>query len=336
MKRKHIGLGGIVPLFVAMATAGAALDGSFIQLHRGKADRTTEEWRTDFQHIKALGGDRVIVQWTAEEPVLYFGADTNILRGMTEVYPVLERIFEAAEAENISVVLGLQHHPEFWDQIKSRDKVIQDFFRIRKARNRQLQLVLLNNFGDRTSWTGYYLPDEIDDLTWRSPNKKKLIHGYLRAMAGILRENDPDRTIAVSSFFRGRTVPKRMAEDLMDILSDTGIDYLLVQDGVGVGDPPLAYVPLYYEVLARTWASESAAGRDLPALWGVLEAFKQTSGPDEPFTAVPAPPERLREQVEEARPFFDRLILFTFEDYLQPDLGHAATAAFESLRAITD
>ncbi len=249
------------------------------------------------------------------------------------MYPVLERILDAAEAENMSVVLGLQHHPEYWDQIKGREKVIRDFFRVRRARNERLQHALLQAFGNREAWTGYYIPDEIDDLTWRTPEMRELIHTYLRAMTGLLRENDPDRFIAVSAFFRGRTAPDRVAEDLLDIMAGTDIDILLVQDGIGVGDPPLPYVPTYYEALTRTWTSESAGERGpLPALWCVIEAFKQISEPDEPFSAEPPAPDRLQEQIEAARPYFERLILFTFDDYLHPERGDEARKGFQALR----
>jgi hypothetical protein len=66
----------------------AEIAGSFIQLNRDKAARTVEDWRGDFRQIKSMGGDTLIVQWSAEEPVLYFEADG--LRGFTETYPVLE------------------------------------------------------------------------------------------------------------------------------------------------------------------------------------------------------------------------------------------------------
>ena len=341
-------------LMISATTAYADIAGSFIQLHRGKADRTVNEWREDFQQIKVLGGDTVIVQWTAEQPVLYFdpsrggrmsspgvagdepiplSRDTaDHLRGMEEVYPVVERIFVAAEKEGMTLMLGLQHHPEYWDQIKGREKVVRDFFRVRMARNESLQRTLLEAFGDRAVWTGYYIPDEVDDSTWRARDMSKLVRTYVHTMASILRDNDPERSIAISAFFRGRTDPDRVAENFMDIMAGSEIDYLLLQDGVGVGDPPLPYVHLYYEAFNRKWTPEGAGERGaLPELWCVVETFEQTSGPDEPFVAVPAPAERLRGQVHVAQSYFPRLILFTYGNYLRPDLGPEAREAFEAI-----
>ena len=306
------------------ASAWAEISGSFIQLHRGKTERTVEEWRADFKGIKALGGTMLIVQWVAEEPVLFFEPDNrNSLPEMDEAYPVLERIFEAAESEGMELILGLQHHPEYWDQIKGREKVIRDFFRIRMARNHRLQQALLHAFGDRSTWTGYYIPDEIDDFTWRGPSMAALMRDYLQQMTAILRENDPGRSVSVSAFFRGRTAPDYVVENFAAILADTGIDYLMLQDGVGVGEPPLAYVHLFYQAFADHWGSDQQAEHlPLPALWGVIETFEQVSGPDQPFVAVGASADRIQEQISVAQPFFDRLILFTFDDYI--DLANSA------------
>lgn len=303
-------------VLLAAASANAMIDGSFIQLHRGKVDRTVQDWRADLSTLRRHQADTVIIQWSAEEPVVYFEAEDATLPGLTETYSTIERILEAAEAEGMSVLIGLQHHPEYWEQIKGREKVIRDFFRLRMARNERLQRSLLQTFGNRRAWTGYYIPDEVDDLTWRDPAMQAIMHDYLRRMAAILRRNDDGRTIAVSSFFRGRTSPERMTENLMAMLGDSGIDILLVQDGIGTGDPPLEYAPLYYDVLGKAWKVDDGDRQiQLPALWCVIETFRQTSGMDEPFTAEPASPERVKKQIEAARPHFERLVIFTYDDY---------------------
>lgn len=318
-------------LFATAARAG--VDGSFIQLTRDKAERETEAWREDFRRIKSLGGSLVIVQWTAEEPVLYFHPTTP-LPGMTEEHPAVERILEAAEAEGLGVVLGLQHQPEYWRQLEGRDKVLRDFFRIRLSRNERLQRALLKAFGGHKAWRGYYIPDEVDDLNWRAPEKQEEIHAYLRTMAERLGRNDSNRFVAVSAFFRGRTEPDRLVRNFVDIFAGTGISYLLVQDGVGVGDPPVDYVSAYHEAFSRGWTPEAAGARGpLPTRWCVIEAFAQTSAPGQPFAAVPAPPERLRQQVEAARPHYQQLILYTYQDYLCPELSPEAAASFQSLQA---
>lgn len=389
-------------LLTASLPAAPALDATFIQLSREAATRTAEDWQSDLERMQQAGFNTVIVQWCAEPPIVYFNWEQlDEVPYLDEAYPVLEQILAAAQTTGMSVYLGLQNNPYYWTQINGRDKVLRDFFLIRVARNERLQLALLAAFGEHPAWQGWYLPDEMDDLTWREEPKRSMVKHYLRLMTTRLRVHDPDRPIAASAFIRGRTAPDLAAGNLLDIVSGSGLDILMLQDGIGVGDPPMSYATLYYEVLQKAWdrqrqaaagepapedippvepgdpmidtpveeattddllpavaeepvtetaVDEEAAAEDLmpveddeeveeagpppapPALWVVLEAFQQLSGPDQPFAAHPAPPARLQEQIELARPYFERMVLFTFLDYVDPTRGEEAKALFELLQ----
>lgn len=248
-----------------------------------------------------------------------------------EIFPVLERIIAAAERESMDLYLGLLHQPEYWVQIHARDQVLREFLLIRMARNARLHAALLETFGDSRAWVGTYIPDEIDDYSWRALDRRPHIQEYIRRMAGIIRRNDPGRAIAVSGFFRGRTSPVLVANIFRDITIGSELDYFLIQDGVGTGDPPLRYASIYYDMLRRTWDAVAPTQR-LPELWGVVEAFTQTSAAHEPFEAVPAPADRFSLQMQAAHAYFPRLILFTLSDYMDPRLGVAAEAIYDAAR----
>jgi len=64
----------------------------------------------------------------------------------------------------------------------------------------------------------------------------------------------------------------------------------------------------------------------------VVEAFRRVDG-GKGFQAVPAAPARLQEQLKYAHPAFTNLVLFTFFDYADPDLGKTAGEAFSALKA---
>jgi len=320
-----------VGLLVAGNVIAGPIAGSFIQLNRLQAEKSTEEWQREFRKIQELGGRTLIVQWAAEDRMLYFRPAGESPFAATEIHPVIETILSVAEAENMEVFLGLLHQQEYWEQITGRDEVIKEFFLIRMARNARLHAALLETFGDRQGWVGTYIPDEIDDRTWRTPDRQHRMQAYLEGMTAILRRNDPERAIAVSAFFRGRTSPEVVARNFRDLTAGADLDYVLIQDGIGTGDPPLRYAPIYYAILTAAWrAADADAG--LPELWAVIEAFEQTSAGDEPFAAKPAPPERLIGQLRAARDFFPRLILFTFSDYMDPRLGPDAEAVFQAVR----
>jgi hypothetical protein len=373
------------------AVSAWAVNGTFIQLNRASAEMTVEDWRADLEQMAEAGIDTLMVQWSSESPIAYFNTGASRMKYISENYFVLEKLFEANREIGHQVYLGLQNNSRFWSQIKSRDKVLRDFFLIRINRNETLQLALLDAFGEEENWVGYYIPDEIDDLTWRHETKRPVIKGYVSHMCERIRSNDSSRKIAMSAFFRGRTSPTILADTLFDICGGSGLDHLLIQDGIGVGDPPVHYVPFYFNVLIEKWANPEvdqtpildllpqvdrnnenlqnpemleAKGLDaggiaedlaeanqfvpmhappesedtaappftLPELWVVLEVFKQTSQEGEPFTATSTSPSQLKNQLLNAQDYFQNAVVFTFPDYMDPDLGDDAAKLFELIK----
>ena len=308
----------------AVPAGNPGIAGTFIQLNRSVATNSVDTWKADLAKMRAVGINTLIVQWSVEKPVAYFR--TNSLP-CAEQYDTIKRLFEAVHGSGMTVYLGLENDPDYWTQIKSRDRVLRDYFLLRVAANEQVQKGLLAAFELMPEWVGYYIPDEVDDLSWRHPSKQGFIQGYLSLMTRRLKANDPKRAVAVSAFFRGRTAPDIFGRNLVDLTTrtDPHVDIVLVQDGVGVGDPPDRYVPTYLKTLREMWPPKG------PQFWVVVEAFRQTSSANAPFAAEPASPERLAGQIESAGACADRSILFTFNDYAHPGRGAAAAALYKSL-----
>lgn len=322
---KHLGLllllGGLVP---APRCEAARPTRSFVQLNRDRAATTEAGWREDMRLMKDLGLRTIIVQWCAEPGILYTEADVP---SYPERFATIERLLAAAAKEEMTVHLGLFHDPNYWTEITARDRVLRDYFLVRVAENERIQRTLLDRFRDCRAWVGYYIPDEIDDLTWRDPTKNALFGDYLRLLCERLRANDPDRTIGISAFVRGRTDPDVFAKTLLRIAGTGRPDRLLIQDGIGVGDPREQYLPMYYAALRKHWnLAETKLGC-------IVELFAQTSAPGEPFAAVPADPARVRRQLQHAAVFDDDVTFFTFQDYAHPNLGPEADALYKGLSA---
>lgn len=299
------------------------VSGAFIQLNRQAAARPVEQWKTLLARMRAIGIDTLIVQWTAEPPVLYF-KDEDL--DFKEQFDAVERLMEAERGLRFSVFLGLQNDPSFWKEITAREKALRDYFLVRQAQNERLQAALLMAFGQQEDWVGYYIPDEIDDLSWRDAGRRQLLKDYLRATTKSLRQHDRHRAIAISAFFRGRTAPSLVANTLRDLTDDTGLTHLLLQDGAGNSDPPDDVLPIYYQALINIRRDRA------PELWAVVEAFHQTSGSGEAFAAEPTAPEDFARQIRAASGF-KRRIVFTFPDYVDPERGTAARALYHSLGA---
>jgi len=195
-------------LLTALASAtcchAAGPNGSFIQLTRASAGKTEADWNSDMLQMQKVGIHSLIVQWCAEPGIIYMEGDEL---PYPERFGTIERILSAAETSKMKVHLGLFHDPNYWTAITARESVLRDYFLVRVSQNEKVQRALLDRFRDHPAWVGCYIPDEIDDLTWRNPKHAVLFEAYLRIMCNRLRTNDPARKVSISAFFRSRTAP---------------------------------------------------------------------------------------------------------------------------------
>ena len=314
-------------LTTAQAGTPVALPGgTFVQLSRESAGQTADKWQKSFQEMKAIGIDTLIVQWTAQPGISYFAADE---KDYPEQFDVVDRVLQAAEASGMSVYLGLQHDPTYWQQITGRDRVVKDYLYVRTAFNMRVHAALLKQFGTRAAWKGTYIPEEMDDLNWRTGERAALMRDYLKRLTGLLKRDDPERAVLVSTFYRLRTAPEVYAENLAFLTAESGVDAVLVQDGIGDGVPwkyAKRYAPVYYKALRSQWPDGG------PALWAVVEVFERSTAENEAFAARTAPAERVAGQIELLGDVFARSVYFSYADYIAPDRSPAARTLYDALR----
>jgi hypothetical protein len=274
--------------------------------------------------MKGMGLDMVIVQWVAEVDATNVPSHSGV---MLQHIDAVEAIVSAAARENLSVILGLEHDPNWWNEITAPPEVLRDYLLVRVSRQEILQKALLERFGAETHWTGYYIADEIDDRSWRDPARQTILRHYIALLQERLRARDPARTVGISAFYRGRTEPGITATNLVAVLAETGIDHVLLQDGAGEKDPPAEYRTAYNQAFEAAWSEA------LPERWAVVETFARTSDPSVRFAAGSAGPERVLSQIADAAPWAGRLIFFSFAHYMDPDSSAPAAKLYETLKS---
>jgi len=305
MKIKKILVFFLLILFLSKAEARdsglSGISGVFIQLDYSYIEKTTDDWRLIFQKLSNLKIDTVIIQWIATDDIVYFESSLNY----STRYKILEKIIAEARKTGINVYLGLHHESTYWTQITAPVDILEDFFYKRTAINERLIKDLVNKFGNEEVFAGYYIPDEIDDLRWRSPERIKMYNNYLKLLVKRIRIYDKKRPIAISAFVRSRTSPKIFAENLFNILEDTGINILCIQDGGGENDPSEYYRRIYFEYIKKL------LNKGHFSLWGIVEAFSNIKQKDGVITANPAPEDRIKRQIKTARDYFKKIIVFS-------------------------
>lgn len=116
---------------------------------------------------------------------------------------------------------------------------------------------------------GWYLPQEIDDLNWRSPARQRMLRNFLSAMSSGIASLAPgmdEAPVYASAFFSGASTPKEFTRMLLNMHRATGVIWL-VQDGLGTGRMSEKRTADYLSEIARTLP---------PAGWrGLLESFDE-------------------------------------------------------------
>jgi hypothetical protein len=246
-------------------------------------------------------------------------------------HPPLETILRMADEAGMKVLVGLAHEPSFWDKI-DREPDLLDVY-LQRVREQSLNVARESKaiVDQHASFEGWYVPQEIDDVHWLEPARRKVLFDYLRKLSTQLRDVTPQARLAVSGFSNARADPEALGRFWSQLVSTGNVDAVLFQDGVGVQKLTLRHLPLYLEAL------KVAVEREDRDFWVVVENFRQIEGPpinDKPFEAVPASMGRLTRQLEVAgRHSSGEIIAFAVPEYMTPLGGVEAEGLYEAYRS---
>lgn len=289
------------------------ISGTFLQLLEQNGNWERSRWESFFDSLHSLGVRQVVVQWTLHDTRVFFASKTF---GPVP-NPPLETILELAQARGIEVYLGLAAESGYWEAIrKSPARQAEYLERLRWKSQRVAQEVAA--IASRYSaFKGWYLPEEIDDLDWRSPQARVVLMQHLRQLGAFLKQLTPAGTVMLSGFTSARTDPDSYGEFWSALFRETPVDILLFQDAAGTGRLPRELLPVYLKAL------RGAADANARKLQVVVELFTEVSA--DPFKAVPAPISRVMQQLRVANDYATGGInSFSVPDYMSPEAGGAA------------
>jgi len=270
------------------------LSGGFIQLWSDDRLINDERWRRVLSEMKELEMDTAIIQFM----------DTAESIKFDESWRIAEIIFTYAQQYDIKVFLGLYGPPE--GELGSSDSVTVEKLNISKAESIRVATLLEEKFRDEQQFYGWYLPLE----SWTGNYNQVTIanlNSYYKGLTAAVKGLLPDKKVLISPFINaGRTTPAKTRDVYTEILRDTGIDILALQDGVGAGyinvdDPEL---PAYFTEMCA-----ACTGNNI-AMWGNVESFTRKDG-----NMTAADPARFLKQLDLAQTG-SRIITFDFFHYM--------------------
>lgn len=276
--------------------SGAALRGTFLQFSERYDGWRRADWEGLFDDFARLGLEQVVVQWSLLDARAFYPSE----HFAAAEEPPLGTILSLADEAGMEVFVGLAHDSDYWSRIDRDPDLVEVYLtRLRLASlaaARELEPLVKRH----ESFRGWYLPEEIDDVHWLGDESRSVLVRHLRLSAEALRELVPDARVAVSGFTNAHADPATLEAFWWELLTESSVDRVLFQDGIGVGKLDPDELPLYLGAMRR---AVERAGAQLEV---VVEVFAQTAGPPidaGPFRAVPAPADRVRRQIEIAAAF---------------------------------
>ena len=272
---------------------------------------TDADWLTLVRHLhRDLGIELLLLQILGKEGKMIYPSKLLPTRWQTVSPDPVAAILAACAAEGVQLCLGLGYVP---GGFRSEPRKAADWCR-------RLAEEVLERYGTRASFAGWYLSDELS-VTDSVFNPEEL--AFARGLARTLRQLTPSLPIIASPYFRGGlTKSDALARDV----AGSGVTVMAYQDGIGctVKEPAN---PLRNQASFEVW--KWVHDRTEVKLWANIELFRWENGlPAEPL--LPGPFPRIRAQIKAAAPFVERVVAYTVPGLMTsqticPDLGAPET-----------
>lgn len=268
LKLRHL-----ILLMMLISPWACAMKAVFWQPQLRDSSVSAVQWATLMQTLHRQGFDTLVLQWTQYGTA--FANDNG--------HQQLQQRAAAARAAGLKVIVGLNADPDFFSRQKQSAAALKHYL----GRLRVADLQQAKRWSEEADFRpdGWYLSAEIDDLNWRSPQKRAELIAWLGDTRQQLAQHD-DRPVYISSFFAGNMAPDGYAALLTEI-EKLGIG-VWVQDGLGVKTLNPAQRQLYLDAVAGCHATTPARGI-------VYEIFDVTPG--KTFSARPLPAKQMSAQL---------------------------------------
>ncbi len=294
------------------------LSGTFIQYQHWMMQFDSKKWNDELDAIKKSDMDTLIIQWVKSDherfyPVHVQGNDPT------------EIILKYSDKNDMKVFLGLQFDKNWWNNWDDKD------FLLKTSRNCvNFGKKLFDRYGHHPSFSGWYIPYEMSDIDFDDEEIKNLNIFFKNVVANLKKLSTKRLPVALSVFFDGKLPPAVVEEIYTLILKKSGLDVLMIQDGVGSHGWNKQVRDQVYPYLA---AYSTAARRNKIISWGIVESFSTIKDDHGNVTRVPAEISRIKEQLSlQSNQQTEKTLTFDFFHYMSPFRGEAQKRLYESYR----
>jgi hypothetical protein len=296
----------------AAAPANPWSEGTFTQPWCVDKYTTQAQWNSEFTYMQNVDMTLWIYQWTGDSKNNTTIYPTHIA-GYTQssAYDQVETALATAKNFGFKVFMGLVFNDAWWQKEGSDRAWLMNEAAEMNAVADELYTNYFSRYPD--TFAGWYINWEMDNYAFYNtdPVQKQNMIDALNAVSLHLDSLNPALSSSIAPFFntKGGATPEQWETFWYDIMSQTSVDVLAMQDGVGVGHATIAQLPEWYlHVCAGVWR----AGKQC---WTDLENFTGTSH------LKPAPTQRIIDQHQAEYPYVDKIITYSFIEAMSPAWG---------------
>lgn len=299
------------PVFAGEAAplvSRSVVNGTFVQLLEKHDSWSKAQWERLFDQLQSVGLRQIVVQWAVTDNLAFY--PTQSFKQTS--HPPLETILQIAEIRGIEVYIGLAHDSLYWGKIQQAPVYLEEYLKHLRLRSELVAREVASLSLKYSAFKGWYITEEIDDVTWGPPRKRTLLYQHIGQLSQYLKKLTPGYAVMLSAFSSNQLSPDSYGDFVQHLLSGSSVDILLFQDSIGTGKLSLEYLPLYLQ------AVKNATDAQQRKLQVVVELFQMIS--ESPFAARPADMPRIGQQLKLAAGYSNAGIgSFSMPDYLLQD-----------------
>jgi len=234
---------------------------------------------------------------------------------------LVEAVLQESLGLGMEIWIGLPHVEIAW-MLQSKTQLIRLL-----DRSRFLIEEIQEKYGRYDNFHGWYIPYELCNVFVEETEDPSCLPNWVNSIAMCCKLMPGDRPTAIAPYFtvtNGLEAFKGLWERIFRQISM--VDIIMMQDSVGIfKEDRLLEIPACFFIL------KSLAGACGKQLWADIEMFDQQAGVPldwEPWAANPAPHERMIRQMELVSDSVERIVTFSYFDYMNPAAGSVAAELY--------
>jgi len=286
---------------------------------------TQAEWNESLLDMRAIGIDTVIVQYSFQTDSVYgnqsyfpyWQPDTV---GDASQYPLrrsqIGYILSAAQNAGIDVYLGLQIAERDWFDLnlyQDYDKLYSQYWLSYDLAN-ALWDAFGSTYGDIIA--GWYLPFEFESTSEYYSYFTQLASVYYGPVTTALKNDSRfgNKSIMISPLMYSADDKVAWQNNLKTILSNSQIDIVAPQDGIGFGTQTHATVGAWFQATKQAVDDVNQTYSKAICLWGNCENYARLRNPNETDAVERIKPMAIRKfiaSLDIVAPYVDNLVTFS-------------------------